>query len=196
MPRAAKLVQPSRRLHSRLNRDVILDAAVSLIEGDGPAALSIRRLGSKLGVEGRAFYHHFDNRDDLLSAIGERLLGWINRKNVLDAITQRLGSSTREIEAGAKAAESGTDADAGLQAPTAPLRGFELVELTIGSDSPALGRRLGEISWAPGCILVAVTERREVMAPRPDNRLEVGERVVLLSPAASATETPQDGGPT
>lgn len=75
MPRTAKSVEPRRRrLQGRLNRDVILDAAVSLIERDGPAALTMRRLGSKLGVEGMALYHHFDSRDDLLAAIGERLL--------------------------------------------------------------------------------------------------------------------------
>jgi chloride channel protein, CIC family len=125
---------------------------------------------------------------------GERLLGWISRKNVLDAIAQRLGSSTREIEAGAKAAEYGADGDAALHAPTAPLRGFDLVELTIGPDSPALGRRLGEISWPPGCRVVAVTEGREVMAPRRDIALRVGERVVLLSPVDAPPEAASRAG--
>ncbi|MGB0097265.1 MAG: helix-turn-helix domain-containing protein [Solirubrobacteraceae bacterium] len=59
---------------SRLQRRLILDAAVSLIERDGPAALSMRRLGPELGVEGVAPYHHFGSRDELLSAIGDRIL--------------------------------------------------------------------------------------------------------------------------
>ncbi len=67
--------KPSRRETSRaLNRDLILDGAIELIEQKGPNALSMRRLGSKLGVEGMAIYHHFDGRADLLSAIGDRLL--------------------------------------------------------------------------------------------------------------------------
>ena len=57
-----------------LNRDVILDAAVALIEDKGAGALSMRRLGAALGVEGMAIYHHFANRDELLGAIGDRLL--------------------------------------------------------------------------------------------------------------------------
>lgn len=57
-----------------LNRGVILDRAVALIEADGPGALSMRRLGSSLGVEGMAIYHHFAGRDELLKAIGDRLL--------------------------------------------------------------------------------------------------------------------------
>jgi AcrR family transcriptional regulator len=59
---------------SPLNREVILDAAIELIERDGPGALSMRRLGSRLGVEGMAIYHHFAGREELLSAIGDRLL--------------------------------------------------------------------------------------------------------------------------
>lgn len=45
-----------------------------MIERDGPTAMSMRRLGSELGVEGMAIYHHFAGRDELLAAIGDRLL--------------------------------------------------------------------------------------------------------------------------
>jgi AcrR family transcriptional regulator len=62
-----------------LNRDVILDRAVALIEREGPAALSMRRLGAALGVEGMAIYHHFASRDALLSSIGDRLLEPMDR---------------------------------------------------------------------------------------------------------------------
>ena len=34
----------------------------------------MRRLGAALGVEAMAIYHHFDSREDLLRAIGDRLL--------------------------------------------------------------------------------------------------------------------------
>lgn len=57
-----------------LTRERILDGAIELIERDGPAALTMRRLGTALGVEGMAIYHHFKGRDDLLDAIAEALL--------------------------------------------------------------------------------------------------------------------------
>lgn len=72
MPRAAASTGSPQS--QRLNRDLILDGAVALIERDGPGALSMRHLGSELGVEGMAIYHHFENREALLGAIGERLL--------------------------------------------------------------------------------------------------------------------------
>ena len=74
MPRTTSSPPARRPSRSPLNRDVILDAAIELIEHDGPGALSMRRLGSRLGVEGMAIYHHFAGRDELLSAIGDRLL--------------------------------------------------------------------------------------------------------------------------
>jgi AcrR family transcriptional regulator len=66
---------PERRQpHRPLNRETILDRAVALIEREGPDALSMRRLGASLGVEAMAIYHHFSGRQELLRAIGDRLL--------------------------------------------------------------------------------------------------------------------------
>jgi AcrR family transcriptional regulator len=48
--------------------------AIALIEEEGPDALTMRRLGARLGVEAMAIYHHFASRDELLVAIGDRLL--------------------------------------------------------------------------------------------------------------------------
>jgi AcrR family transcriptional regulator len=63
------------RSHHTLNAELIVDRAIALIERDGPGALSMRRLGAELGVEGMAIYHYFVGRHELLAAIAERLLG-------------------------------------------------------------------------------------------------------------------------
>lgn len=70
--RQAKSVD--RRRDSPLNRELILDAAIEMIEREGPGALSMRKLGAVLGVEGMAIYHHFGGRAALLEALAERLL--------------------------------------------------------------------------------------------------------------------------
>jgi CIC family chloride channel protein len=122
----------------------------------------------------------------VLSSDREHLIGWITRRSVLQAISGRLSSSIRDVEQGALAAESGADdADSRLHTPSNPLHGYEIVEITISRESPALGRRLSEIAWPPGYLVVAVTERREIGAPQSDSELRVGERVILLTPAAS-----------
>ena len=126
----------------------------------------------------------------VLSHDGERLLGWITRQNVLGAIAQRVGASAREIEQSALASEyARPDAETHAHTPSTPLDGYEVVEIVIGPHSPALGQRLDEISWPPRTIAAAVTEGREIVAPRPDLKLRVGERVVLLAPAVNAHDT-------
>ena len=74
MARLTDVASPGTRAPRRLSRDLIVDTAMTLIEREGPQALSMRRLGSQLGVEGMAIYHHFEGRDQLLRAIGDRLL--------------------------------------------------------------------------------------------------------------------------
>jgi len=78
MGSAATGSQRKRQPPPRLTRELILDRAFALIEHEGPDALSMRRLASTLGVEAMAIYHHFENREELLRAIGDRLLEPLN----------------------------------------------------------------------------------------------------------------------
>lgn len=49
----------------------MIEAAVTLVERDGVAALSLRKLAEGLGVSQTALYHHFRDKQALLCAIGE-----------------------------------------------------------------------------------------------------------------------------
>lgn len=52
----------------------MLDAAIDLVERDGAAALTMRRLGADLGVEAMSLYHHVEGREAVLSGMAERLM--------------------------------------------------------------------------------------------------------------------------
>ena len=65
----------SRRKRDRLTRERVVEAALELIDAGGVEALTMRRLGAELGVQGMALYHHFESKDDLLNAVSLRLLG-------------------------------------------------------------------------------------------------------------------------
>ncbi|MET8578831.1 TetR/AcrR family transcriptional regulator [Streptomyces sp. NPDC005012] len=49
----------------------IVEAALSLIDAEGLAALSTRRLAAELGVSGPSLYNHFRSRDQLLEAVAD-----------------------------------------------------------------------------------------------------------------------------
>ncbi len=57
-----------------LTRERIAAAAIELIDRDGLAALSMRHLGTALGVEAMSVYRHFANKAALLDAVAESLL--------------------------------------------------------------------------------------------------------------------------
>jgi len=62
----------TRRPLSRLR---IAQAALAIVDRDGLEALSMRRLGAELGVEGMAIYRHFPNKAAVLAGVVEVLLG-------------------------------------------------------------------------------------------------------------------------
>ncbi|MDJ0770701.1 MAG: TetR family transcriptional regulator [Ilumatobacter sp.] len=52
----------------------IVDAALEIVDRDGLEALTMRRLGSELGVEAMSIYHHIPNKAALLEAMVETML--------------------------------------------------------------------------------------------------------------------------
>jgi len=74
---ATTAIEPvSRR---RLDRRRILEAALAVVDRDGLEALSMRRLGSELGVDPMAIYHHVDGKDRLYDGIAELLWAEVAR---------------------------------------------------------------------------------------------------------------------
>ena len=56
----------------------IATTALALIDADGLDGLSMRKLGSALGVEAMSLYHYIDNKEDLLDAIVDILYAEIH----------------------------------------------------------------------------------------------------------------------
>ena len=52
-----------------LTPDLITSVALRLIDRDGAAALSTRKLAAELGVSNKAVYHYYANKEDLLRAV-------------------------------------------------------------------------------------------------------------------------------
>ncbi len=62
-----------------LERRVIAQKALELIDRNGLEALSMRKLGAALGVEAMALYHHFESKAELLDGVLELLVEQIER---------------------------------------------------------------------------------------------------------------------
>lgn len=66
-----------------LTRQRVLDAAIEIVDREGLDALSMRKLGTRLGVEAMSLYKHVANKDAVLDGLVEHL--WTDVHN---AITQ------------------------------------------------------------------------------------------------------------
>lgn len=52
-----------------LDRERVLATALELADAEGVAALSMRKLAARLGVEAMSLYHHVANKDDILDGM-------------------------------------------------------------------------------------------------------------------------------
>ncbi len=57
-----------------LNRQRVLRAAISLADDEGLDALTMRRLGERLGVEAMSLYNHVANKEDVLVGMADTVL--------------------------------------------------------------------------------------------------------------------------
>jgi AcrR family transcriptional regulator len=62
-------------VRAALSRDRIIGAAIEVIEREGEAALSMRRIAAELGVAVMSLYNHVPNKAALLDGVVERILG-------------------------------------------------------------------------------------------------------------------------
>jgi len=63
-----------RNGRSPLSRERILDAAIAFVDAKGLTALTMRRLGTELGVEAMSLYRYVDGRDDLLEGMVDEMV--------------------------------------------------------------------------------------------------------------------------
>ncbi|NWB49484.1 TetR family transcriptional regulator [Pseudomonas gingeri] len=59
---------------SMLSRPVIVQAAIDVIDAQGAAALSLRSVARRLGVDAKSLYNHIENKEALLDAIAQQVL--------------------------------------------------------------------------------------------------------------------------
>ena len=115
-----------------LTRERVVDAAIGLVERDGLAELSMRRLAAELGSGTMSLYNHVADKEDLFDGMVEHVLAGVRVEG---------GSDWRTV-----VADWATDCRAAL------LDRIDLIPLVI---APQRLDHLGRLSRAVGAALVA-----------------------------------------
>jgi len=134
-------------------------------------------------------------RDGLpvLSSDGQQVAGWVTNNRVLQAVARQVHAAQSQAAQGQLAADwAFPDPHSTLREPPTPLRGYQILEITIAGGSPAAGQTLGTLSWPAGCKPVSVLHSRTMRDPDPAMALSAGDRIILLArhqPLPEATGT-------
>src|SRR6478735_10573289 len=81
----------------RYRRTDVVEQAIGVLDAYGLADLSMRRLGTELGVQPSALYHHFAHKQDLLAAVADELLRRGRRGSRPDAWDARVEAICTEL---------------------------------------------------------------------------------------------------
>jgi AcrR family transcriptional regulator len=92
---------PPQKEVTNLTRERVCREALALVDEEGLQALSMRRLGARLGVEAMSLYRHVQNKADLLDAIHAAVLGDLRPVDIGDTTDWRLvlGGFARALRA-------------------------------------------------------------------------------------------------
>lgn len=129
------------RIRPQLDADTILSAALRLARDGGTEPLTVRRLGKELGADPTAIYRHFRDKDELIRAVIDRLIGdgaagidveadWRTRLGTLADVTLEIFTAHPTI--GAEAATRTTGGQGELAAVDLIIRA--MVEAGLGPD--------------------------------------------------------------
>ena len=77
MARRPDPTRTATRPTARLSFDTILAAAIAMADRDGLDGVSMRRLGLELGVNPMSLYHHVRDKDALVDAMADAVIGQI-----------------------------------------------------------------------------------------------------------------------
>jgi AcrR family transcriptional regulator len=67
--------RPSRRRRDPISREAIVAAAIGLLDREGLAALSMRKLAEELGTGAATLYWHVGSKDGLLDLVMDEIIG-------------------------------------------------------------------------------------------------------------------------
>jgi CIC family chloride channel protein len=161
-------------------RENALDATADDLAQDLSALRTEQTLEEALGALLRA-------RSGLPVVGGEdgQPVGWLTHLDVLRAYNTRLEQGIDHAQAPVRTRGPAPRRTSGA---LARLRGYRIVDLDLSAVQPPVGRRISDIRWPPRSTVLAIHRGDETFEPGDRDRLERGDRLTVLVPAAAADD--------
>jgi CBS domain-containing protein len=116
---------------------------------------------------------------------GHRPVGWLTHLDVLRAYNARLQQGIDRAQQRPSARGSAPRRASGA---FVRLRGYRIVDLDFATAEPPVGRRIADIPWPARSTILAIRRGERAFEPDDSDRLERGDRLTVLVPAAAADD--------
>lgn len=191
----------------QLHKRDVVEAATAILDGYGIADLTMRRLARELDVSPGALYWHFANKQELLGAVADRILGpviadpaagrWQDRivtdcRRLRDAllshtdgaelVSASLAAGQSTVAADILARITGAAAEAGFDAVHAELAARTVVYYVLGFTADEQSRLQWDAAGAQ------IPEDRQVWTQDAGGRFAFGMRLLVAGLRSQATE--------
>ena len=148
METMATTAHRSPRRTQALSRDVIVQAAVDLLDAEGEDGLTLKALTVRLSTGYGAIYHHVADRGDLLAAATDHVIAHVVTDSVAGPVT---GADDADADAPAATAAP-ADADTAAAEPRQVLRALALGLFDAIYAHPWAGAQLTREPWRPALL--------------------------------------------
>jgi AcrR family transcriptional regulator len=99
--RQGKARQTPRRTPRTLSREAIVDAAIKVLDAEGLAAVTMRRVADDLGTGPASLYAHVADKDEMVAAVLDRVISEVSIPDPIDP--ERWQEQLKEIARSARA---------------------------------------------------------------------------------------------
>lgn len=172
-PRAATTTK------SDLSRAAIVERALTVMDTDGPDAVTIRRIAQEFGVTPMALYWHVANKDELLAAMGDALLAEVVTPEPTGSWSAQLRAVVEALVAGMSPHPAAAElvlprilvAEPGLR-----ITEFTLALLEDAGFSPEQAADLARMGLQTAMMLVAQRPGAESQAARDERDALLAEK--------------------
>ncbi|MGH3002194.1 MAG: CBS domain-containing protein, partial [Gaiellaceae bacterium] len=163
-------------------RENALDATAGDLAQDVPALRAGQTLEDALGalLRARSGLPVVDGNDG-------QPVGWLTHLDVLRAYNNRLQQGVEQAQQQRPLRARGS-APGRVSGTLARLRGYRIVDLDLATAKSPVGRRITDIPWPARSTILAIRRGGHVFEPDESDRLERGDRLTVLVPAAAADD--------
>jgi CIC family chloride channel protein len=163
-------------------RENALDACAGDLAQDLPALETRQTLEQALTALLRAH-----SGLPVVNGDGEQPVGWLTQLDVLRAYNSRLQHGIDQAQQ-QRAVPAHEYEPGRISGTLARLRGYRIVDLDLATTDPPVGSRITDIPWPARSTILAIRRGGQAFEPDADERLERGDRLSILVPAAAADD--------